>query len=66
MSAIARKESRGAHTVKEYPERSEELRKTTTAQYRQEKIQIAFARIPELREENRERLYENKQTEDRK
>lgn len=66
MSAIARKESRGAHTVKEYPERSEELRKTTTAQYRQEKIQIAFARIPELREEIRERLYENKQTEDRK
>ena len=69
LSALARKESRGAHSVKEHPERKEEFRRTTTAVCRltkdsssnrtvhSEEIEIGFIGIPPLREELRKRLY---------
>lgn len=55
-SAIARKESRGAHYVNEYPERREEFRKTSTALYADGKIQTGFKDIPELKESMRSAL----------
>lgn len=57
LSAIARKESRGAHFVKEYPERREEFRKTTTALCLQSEVRIGFEEIPPLRDSMREKLY---------
>jgi succinate dehydrogenase / fumarate reductase flavoprotein subunit len=45
-SASARRESRGAHNRRDFPEQREELRKTTAAEYRQGKIEITFQEIP--------------------
>jgi aspartate oxidase len=49
-SAQNRKESRGAHYRLDYPEKKEEFRKTTVAEYRDGVIKISFREIPELRE----------------
>lgn len=45
-SALARKESRGAHMVLDYPESSNDFRKTTLAKMNND-IQIQFCDIPE-------------------
>jgi succinate dehydrogenase / fumarate reductase flavoprotein subunit len=49
-SAQNRKESRGAHYRLDYPEKKEEFRKTTVAEYRDGVIKISFREIPKLRE----------------
>ena len=58
MSAAARKESRGAHFVREYPERSEAFRRTTVARYAQGTVETEFREIPVLRDSIRDRLYD--------
>ena len=50
LSALARKESRGAHTRLDYPKSCEEFHKTTTAVYDGQKIRISFEPIPDLRD----------------
>ena len=58
MSAAARKESRGAHYVREYPERAESFRKTTVVRCERDSVVTEFREIPVLRDSLRSRLYD--------
>jgi len=58
MSAAARRESRGAHYVREYPERSEAFRRTTVARCERDSVETEFREIPVLRDLLRSRLYD--------
>ncbi len=51
LSALERKESRGAHTRLDYPETDEDFRRTTRVAYHGEAISIDFQEIPDLRPE---------------
>ena len=52
LSALNRKESRGAHTRTDHPERDDKnYRKTTVAVFDGKKIKIGFRDIPEKRGE---------------
>ena len=51
LSALLRRESRGAHCRAEYPERDESFRKTTIATQTNGEIKITFRAIPERRAE---------------
>ena len=62
LSAVKRKESRGAHFVREYPERSEAFRKTTAARCVHGNVEIEFKEIPALRDSVRLRLEEEGDT----
>ncbi|MCR4946726.1 MAG: FAD-binding protein [Lachnospiraceae bacterium] len=50
-SALVRKESRGAHSVREYPGRAEALQRITTAQYINGAVETGFEELPVLRDE---------------
>lgn len=47
QSALARKESRGAHTRLDFPDTAEAFHRTTVARFDGETIQISFAKIPQ-------------------
>ena len=49
LSALSRRESRGAHCRTDCPERDESFRKTTVATQTDGEIKIAFRAIPERR-----------------
>lgn len=51
LSALERKESRGAHTRLDYPETDEDFRRTTRVACHGETISIDFQEIPDLRPE---------------
>lgn len=51
LSALERKESRGAHTRLDYPETDEDFRRTTRVACHGEAISIDFQEIPDLRPE---------------
>ena len=59
MSALERKESRGAHAVREYPESAEAYRKTTVAVRTDGETLIRLEAVPELEEACRKALYES-------
>ena len=49
LSALNRKESRGAHYREDYPQKNEDFRKTTLASMHENQVQITFRNIPERR-----------------
>lgn len=49
-SALARKESRGAHQRADYPKTRDEFRRTTVASWDGHDLQIRFEELPEPRE----------------
>lgn len=49
LSALERRESRGAHYRSDYPEPKDEFRKTTVAEYKKGGVKISFVDIPERR-----------------
>lgn len=57
LSAVSRRESRGAHYVSEYPETEDDFRKISIAHSTGEDVSIRFAEIPGLRDDMRTALH---------